>query len=102
MLYSDGPEDTADIVGLLLKKEASKGHRFPSPLEIGDRERRVLPLYQVCNLESLKMLEGVAVMEFLRCDFRETLDACRFVPFRSLNCIYHTYSLGRQVEEKVL
>ena len=53
MLYSDGPEDTADIVGLLRKKEASKGHRFPSPLEIGDRERRVLPLYQVCDLESL-------------------------------------------------
>ena len=47
MLYSDSPEDTADIVGMLQKKEAAKGHAFPSPLDIGDRERRVLPLYQV-------------------------------------------------------
>ena len=47
VLYSDGPQDTADLVGLLRKKEAAKGHSFPSPLDIGDRERRVLPLYQV-------------------------------------------------------
>ena len=47
MLYSDSPEDTADIVGMLQKKEAAKGHAFPSPLDIGNRERRVLPLYQV-------------------------------------------------------
>ena len=47
MLYSDSPEDTADLVGMLQKKEAAKGHAFPSPLDIGDRERRVLPLYQV-------------------------------------------------------
>ena len=46
-MYSDSPEDTADIVGMLQKKEAAKGHAFPSPLDIGDRERRVLPLYQV-------------------------------------------------------
>ena len=47
MLYSDCAEDTADIIEQLRKKEASKGHKFPSPLEITDRERRVLPLYQV-------------------------------------------------------
>ena len=50
VLYSDGPQDTADIVELLRKKEAAKGHGFPSPLEIGDRDRRVLPLYQVINM----------------------------------------------------
>ena len=46
-IWQPCPQDTADIVGLLRKKEAAKGHGFPSPLEIGDRERRLLPLYQV-------------------------------------------------------
>ena len=55
MLYSDCPEDTADIIEQLRRKEASKGHKFPSPLEISDRERRVLPLYQVHSSTTMKM-----------------------------------------------
>ena len=47
VLYSDSSENTADIITGLRKSEQSKGFAFPSPLNIGDYERRVMPFYQV-------------------------------------------------------
>jgi ERCC4-type nuclease len=46
LLFSDSPENTADIVGALQKKEEAKRHAFPRPLQMSDAVRKAMPFYQ--------------------------------------------------------